>query len=1414
MLYKLGTTNQKKSKTTDSTSPIFQKLKIFSNSFKVRTKSDRFQNRNFDDGLLLSPEDSTLLEKNDAEEKESSQVLMNGYSKIQELKLVKIGLVSSEKIVEWAEKVLPNGKIFGEVLNANTLHYKTFKPHKGGLFCERIFGPLKDFECACGIKQRPLEEDGYVQNLFWGSGQSPDLGKHTKKNFCPNCDVEYTWSVIRRYQLGYIQLASPVSHLWYLRTNPSYLSLLLDIRKRDLESIIYCMQMTTLEYYWRPLHSLQINVTASSLLSSYEKFLKFDSPRNIETISQKLDHERTLSRFKTKKQEKELRKRKKIEINRSSALPVSDFSKSIRLISDNDPVEKKIEYLENSFKLNSESFSRDRIFKKQRVNFFLKRRNDQTLKKQRFFEIYRQFFKDFYKKLYFIVSKRSVQSFRKIEFLNAEQRNESNKNSGKMISCEKNQKKLPSKSGLFLFLKTYLSQSKSKKNKTVFLKNISEKPRHSFATLRFVSLSFGKKRLISNFDLELTKETEKFLLNFDFRFYFHRKKIFFENFVDLLGKTRIDKIWPSIYQNKRYNWSNLSTFHGLRKASLSWEAGGLKPFRKANLSETEKLRFSGGLGKAQPPDQELKDISNLSVDRRHFDFLDIFKNALFLYLLCLIQENPKGFVDRTEHAFKTIKTGARIISKIEFFRNSTSKSCLTLEKMLTFNAKHFNFQFWFEHVRTKALLHNDKKMLKFLEVKTKEEFFGDTNKQFVRFFHYWLTKLTASFLTLNWHTDHSSHFKNEKKLRETFFDVAGFNVALPERLEASKENFSLDFFRFRDFVEPLKKKTKAISPAPFQKSSKAFLYKQLYKEKKTLRFSTNSNVYSSNYLSYRKNFLNMSKKLININDPKPAFSSNLFNNIYTVGYCAGWQNERDWRYFLYYNTSPIEIFDQLLTNYKYRFLEAGFSTFALSPSLPVIGAHFIQKLIFQYEGVELKKIAKQHQNLLPKLNRYIRYLKPNAKKKLDFLQIQKLLQKRDSIIRRLKLLRKLSKKNTKPTSMILRTLPVLPPDLRPILKMQNQIAASDLNRFYQRIIYRNERFKKFLKTNSSMLQYEPGFELKYAQRLLQESVDNIIQNGKGNVKPETNSRGQPLKSLSEILKGKQGRFRQYLLGKRVDYSGRSVIVVGPTLKLSQCGLPYEMALELFLPFLIKRIFQYGFARTVIGAKTILKTQKKITWNLLEEVMQNHPILLNRAPTLHRLGIQAFQPKLMEGRAILLHPLVCPAFNADFDGDQMAVHLPVTVEARTEAWKLMFSRNHLISSATGEPMLLPSQDMVLGCYYLTTECLQSIKFHRGRPFISGTRFYFSNMTEVLQAYLQEKIHLQTPIWMKWNGLIEMDQHFSQPFEIRVNSTGFSIELQPRIQKHFDPEGVGQTFFIRTTAGRILLNTLIQNSVQNT
>jgi len=449
-------------------------------------------------------------------------------------------------------------------------------------------------------------------------------------------------------------------------------------------------------------------------------------------------------------------------------------------------------------------------------------------------------------------------------------------------------------------------------------------------------------------------------------------------------------------------------------------------------------------------------------------------------------------------------------------------------------------------------------------------------------------------------------------------------------------------------------------------------------------------------------------------------SNFLKNFVYTIAYNFLWNNDSDWKYFVYYNSFFVHKFEDIPL-FEYSSFSKTKNAFFLSPGTSfsnlddsflsflssqidsfqknfLIGAGILEKLLTEYNSFELRKMTKQHQILLPKINQTIRFLKQTTKTKKDVLKIQKYFQKREHIIRRLKFLRKFFRRNSNPNFMILRNLPVLPPDLRPILKLQNQIAASDLNRFYQRIIYRNDRLKKFSKDSAT----NQSFEIQYAQRLLQEAVDNLIQNGKGGVKPETNSRGQALKSLSEILKGKQGRFRQYLLGKRVDYSGRSVIVVGPQLKLYECGLPKEMAFELFLPFLIQYILHSKLAKTVIGAKNLLKTNSTFTFHLLHKVLQNIPVLLNRAPTLHRLGFQAFLPKLIEGRAILLHPMVCPAFNADFDGDQMAVHIPLTVEARTEAWKFMLATNNLMNSATGEPILLPSQDMVLGCYYLTLD----------------------------------------------------------------------------------------------------------------
>jgi DNA-directed RNA polymerase subunit beta' len=304
--------------------------------------------------------------------------------------------------------------------------------------------------------------------------------------------------------------------------------------------------------------------------------------------------------------------------------------------------------------------------------------------------------------------------------------------------------------------------------------------------------------------------------------------------------------------------------------------------------------------------------------------------------------------------------------------------------------------------------------------------------------------------------------------------------------------------------------------------------------------------------------------------------------------------------------------------------------------------------------------------------------------------------KRKKLVKRLKLVESFISSNSRPEWMILEVVPVIPPELRPLVPLDGgRFATSDLNDLYRRVINRNNRLKRLIELRA------PDIIVRNEKRMLQEAVDALFDNGRrGRIITGANKR--PLKSLSDMLKGKQGRFRQNLLGKRVDYSGRSVIVVGPELKLQQCGLPKKMALELFKPFIYSKLELYAMASTIKAAKRMVEKERPEVWDILEEVIREHPVLLNRAPTLHRLGIQAFEPILIEGKAIQLHPLVCTAFNADFDGDQMAVHVPLSLEAQLEARVLMMSTNNILSPANGKPIIVPSQDIILGLYYITIE----------------------------------------------------------------------------------------------------------------
>ncbi|MDE3225485.1 MAG: DNA-directed RNA polymerase subunit beta', partial [Nitrospirota bacterium] len=336
--------------------------------------------------------------------------------------------------------------------------------------------------------------------------------------------------------------------------------------------------------------------------------------------------------------------------------------------------------------------------------------------------------------------------------------------------------------------------------------------------------------------------------------------------------------------------------------------------------------------------------------------------------------------------------------------------------------------------------------------------------------------------------------------------------------------------------------------------------------------------------------------------------------------------------------------------------------------------------------------------------------------------------------KRLKVLEAFRKSGNKPEWMVMDVIPVLPPELRPLVPLDGgRFATSDLNDLYRRVINRNNRLKRLIELKA------PGVIIRNEMRMLQEAVDALFDNGRrGRAIRGPNKR--PLKSLSDMLKGKQGRFRQNLLGKRVDYSGRSVIVVGPELRLNQCGLPKKMALELFKPFIFHKLEERGAATTIKSAKRLVEKERPEVWDVLDEVIREHPVMLNRAPTLHRLGIQAFDPVLVEGKAIRLHPLVCAAFNADFDGDQMAVHVPLSVEAQVEARVLMMSINNILSPANGKPIAVPSQDMVLGCYWLTKE----------RAGAKGEGKVFASPEEVRMAYDARAVEEHAKIKVRVNG----------------------------------------------------------------
>nr|YP_010287034.1 RNA polymerase beta' subunit [Hydrocharis chevalieri]UKT61152.1 RNA polymerase beta' subunit [Hydrocharis chevalieri] len=443
----------------------------------------------------------------------------------------------------------------------------------------------------------------------------------------------------------------------------------------------------------------------------------------------------------------------------------------------------------------------------------------------------------------------------------------------------------------------------------------------------------------------------------------------------------------------------------------------------------------------------------------------------------------------------------------------------------------------------------------------------------------------------------------------------------------------------------------------------------------------------------------------------------------------------------------------------------------------------------------------------------------------DEWEDRKIRRRKDFLVRRMQLAKYFIQTNVEPEWMVLCLLPVLPPELRPIIQIDGgKLMSSDINQLYRRVIFRNNTLMDYL-TRSK---FTPGELIMSQEKLVQEAVDTLLGSG---------TRGQPMrdghnkvyKSFSDIIEGKEGRFRETLLGKRVDYSGRSVIVVGPSLSLHQCGLPQEIAIELFQIFVIRGLIRQHLASNIGIAKSKIREKEPIVWKILQQVMQGHPVLLNRAPTLHRLGIQAFQPILAEERAICLHPLVCKGFNADFDGDQMGIHVPLSLEAQTEARLLMFSHMNLLSPAIGDPICVPTQDMLIGLYVLTIGNRRGIRTNRYNTWncrnyqnqiVDNNNYrytkekepYFSSSYDALGAYRRKRINLDSPLWLRWR----LDQRViglkEAPIEVQYESLGTYHEIYGNYLIVRSIKKEIRCIYIRTTVGHISFYREIEEAIQ--
>nr|AIT93520.1 beta' subunit of RNA polymerase [Prasiolopsis sp. SAG 84.81] len=1355
---------------------------------------------------------------------------------------INIGLASPIRILKWSERILPNGKKVGEVVNAKTVNYKTLKPETGGLFCEKIFGPIEDFECLCNPAKRKPK---------------------TQNKFCPDCDVEFTVARVRRYRLGHIKLASPVSHIWYLRGRPRFLNILFDRaislktkkkkgKIKDLKPIIYGMDGIYVPIF----RLLKTNREISSEATLRKKRNFFLTQKKPSSFSEENLAKTPPFVGKTRKTAKTKPSfcNEVTRVKKKTMFFFKPFSSFRR------PCFARAMPFGHRKQVRKTCFAGPRVFlPKVRGGFGLRPAGKPNGPK-----------------------------------------------TGLFARPEKGPK------GVFLTF-VGLAKQKLRKKHNFFLT-----PKSLFGFLRkkrsfcFAALAkqgpVGPKVFAGPFGLLRYRE-KPFSKPFGFfeglaklpfsepfwpspvkkktMFFFNLEK---HNFSGSLGpdqkKPRPEKARPSLFGPRFYNstWNDAQATLTTKINFVPLRSPGShkQPIKlSASIFTYNFLHESGLLWYDLVNHNVNPNISLSSVYWKNKNNFSSFCGSLFARnKSCfarpfgLSRANTFHFFFKTRYFTRASKntcsaapTKENILFKKNFNkivcnsrvrRTQVVRTChcqynpqslpTTAKTKANLNGLKFNLcadpKTIYPYQKNKNLVFNrnkQKKMTGFLreeklflniEVLKTENLIFFTEKKSANLpvgqqknqlllsfplikskFYYTRKNLLieapfvletspedtstknpfrfsnpeAAFLTvqsvgsqkLRWFAE-ASNLPDSKNLSEATLGpnklaFYGLGRSLrpfgPFVVLRKKHSFCfaahkrpLGFFGSLVSSEhrnkPSEKSLAKQPPSrPFGPNEVSLAKQAIAKQSNAGRLGSVGPLRSGFAASANKFFgpfwapKGPSKTLGPTGKPNgpeagvfarpvwgpkgpakkpkvrrscsPASQGNLLSQIdsyYPISsrcvfkFIKGEENKtlefKDlWSSFTKYMTSNFVKQDMIIQRYSNRLgnrytLQNGLEYKSIKAVLTGSEAicYWLKNLnLHVLESILKKKIK----NLDDKINRH---RSRAGLYKFQKKTLKNIIKYRRKVYRIIKLVHYLKRNRLRPDWLMISILPVLPPNLRPIIQLQsNQMAVSDLNQLYKRVLYRNTRIEKYFNRSRETDSHERRFH----QRLLQEAVDSLLDNGKGGSPLACSPNGRPFKSLAEILKGKKGRFRQNLLGKRVDYSGRSVIVVGPELKLHECGLPKEMALELFQPFIIRDLINLSHQDTdekitIVLAKYLIKTEHSIVWKILQKILKNHPILLNRAPTLHRLGIQAFQPKLVDGRAILLHPLVCPAFNADFDGDQMAVHVPLCFQSRAEAWKLMWSRNNLLSPATGEPIIVPSQDMVLGCYYLTTINSNSVR----------------------------------------------------------------------------------------------------------